>query len=183
MSKVIQLKKGTLRQTAHALNLWIEDVANWVIIIGGEEYPPIGLSGVRSLKQFTHENLVVGARVEMYDFGQIYKRVVLGSDKYDMMEMPEEEWHVVWDEIFAPDDQDMMNPSMGQVIDGQVTSMGKWWPPNDYVQQLQLKRNFMTLKQYEAYAQEIDKMHKGAGAKTPSYVIPKPFVAVPETIN
>uniref|UniRef100_A0A6M3K750 Uncharacterized protein n=1 Tax=viral metagenome TaxID=1070528 RepID=A0A6M3K750_9ZZZZ len=166
-----------LKQKAEKLNLWIEDVRNWTIILEGKEYLPTGPDGSQ-FYGFTHENLKVAARVEMYGFGKIYKKVILTSDKYQMEEIPVTMWHEVWSQIYNPNGQDAASPWLPQVDGNMVVTSAKWWPPDSYVKELVEKRNFMDTEEFKVWSDVIDQAHQDVGGKTPNYIKPKPFVVV-----
>ena len=176
------MPENTLKTKADTVNQWIEKVENWVIILEGKEYLPKHPDAA-ALYGFVYDNLVVGARVEMYGFGKIYKRVILASNEYDMMEIPVEMWHKTWDAFYNPVGQDAASPLDPVVKDNQVITVARWWPPEDYVKQLIEKRNFMTTKEFAVWAKVIDDSHKLVGGKTPSYIDPKPFISVSKEIH
>jgi len=89
----------------------------------------------------------------------------------------------VWDGIYNPDGQDACIPLEPVEQDGQLITIAKWWPPDDYVKQLIEKRNFMTTKEFEIWAKLIDNQHKIVGGKTPNYIDPKPFIQVSSRIH
>lgn len=167
-----------LELDAFKLNKHIEKVENWIIVLEGKEFLPLH-DNKASYYGAKYENLIFAARVEMFGFGRIYKRVILTSDKYDLIEIPQERWQQVWTQIYKPPKQDAMTPFEPVVVDNQIITVARWWPPNDYVKQLMEKRNFMTAPEFEAWANTIDGMHDKVGAKTPSYIKKRPYIQVP----
>jgi hypothetical protein len=181
-----------LRGKARRLNRIIEDVDNWFIILEGKEFNPPKNPDVK-IWWDKHDNLVFGVRVEMHGFGEIYKICVLTSDKYLLSEIPRKMWRIVWDEIYNPDGQDAMNPLIstddkeyekrGLDPDNSLIFVCKWWPPDDYVNQLVLKRNFMTAPEFALWAKLIDDEHKKIGGRAPNYIIKEPFISVPDVVH
>ncbi len=182
---------------AKHLNSVIEDVANWFICLQGKEYGPGGKAGPIIFWD-KDENLKFGAKVEMKGFGKIYKTMILTSDLYRLQEIPKDRWEVVFLEIFnetgdaSPprviDDDFIQNADQwyeNRGLDPRNTLAyrGKWWPPPSYVQELVLKRNFMNVPEFIAYADTIDTMHRNLGGKAPNYVVHQPFVQVARKVQ
>ncbi len=180
-----------LKEKAKNLNATIEDVANWFICLQGKEYRPGGLSGPLIFWD-KDENLLFGAKVEMEGFGKIYKTMILTSDLYRLNEIPKDRWEVVFLEIFnetgdaSPPwvvDRDRWYENRGLDPRNTLAYRGKWWPPPSYVQDLVIKRNFMNVPEFIAYADTIDRMHRNLGGKAPNYVVHQPFVQVARKVH
>jgi len=167
----------TLQEKADDLSNHIEQVENWTIILDGVEYSPPQLGNGKVFWDM-HDNLIFGGRVEMYGFGRIYKRCILTSNKYQLDEIPVGLWHEVWTSFYDTVGEDASSP-LDPVVEGnQVITVARWWPPDDYVKQLVEKRNFMTTKEFQVWADVIDDKHKEVGGKTPNYIKRQPFVSV-----
>ena len=181
----------TLQQKAADLNRMIEPVENWFICLQGKEYGPGGAAGP-AIFWDKHENLLFGAKVEMEGFGKIYKTMILTSDRYQLSEIPKDRWEAVFLEIFNETgdaqppwviENDRWYKNRGLNPKNTLAYRGKWWPPEDYVQQLVTKRNFMSVPEFMAYAQTIDGMHKDLGGKAPNYIVHEPFSQVPHKVH
>jgi len=186
----------SLKSKCDALNAWVEDVKNWIIILEKKEFLPTYKFSKARWWATSHENIHVSARIEMYGFGKIYKLVGLGSDKYKLDEIPAEQWDKpVLSALFDPPGQDTILPDsiifpesdawphLDPPPNTELIYRAKYWPPDTYVKDLVMKRNFMTAPEFEVWAKTIDDMHKDVGGKTPTYIIDKPVIQVPDTVH
>lgn len=195
----------SLRLKAEALNNFIEDVSHWLIILDGKMFRP-RYSFTQRVDWWAtkHENFHICARVEMYGFGKIYKLIGIGNEVAPLTELfpkqKDDDYSKSWfddifDPFFDPPGQDTLlpdtiifpnseaweylNPPQGI----QLIYRAKYWPLDDYVKELTLKRNFMTTDEFKTWADVIDQAHKKVGGKTPNYIKRNPFAQVPETVH
>lgn len=171
-----------LAQKSKALNAFIEDVDNWVVarnkyVIWPETWKE------HQMPSFTHENLIIAARVEMFGIGKVFKRLVLTSDKYLITEIPRAMRETVMDEVFSSETQDTLNPRSVTQPDGNMLEYeARWVPPNDYYKKLMersLAKKIMTPQEWEVWQGVFLRQYGKFRKRPPNYVVREPFSQVP----
>lgn len=169
-----------LSKQLKALNEMIEDVKRWIFVLNNKEYPSPKYPDLRYY-EIECENVQVRARVELWGIGRIYKRIII-TGKGELLEnMGEGPLTKVFERLLGPSDREDANlPSEPVFGDNQIMYIARYWPPGDYVKQLMEHRNFVTMPEFAAISDVLDKAYKavGAGDKVPNYINPKPFMQV-----
>jgi len=168
------------------LNAFTEQTENWFICLELQTFQPPEFEKHPDRFFIKYDNVVVACHVEFYGFGKIQKVVTIGSDKFQLTEVPEVILHTILNGIFS-DGETHLNPEH-YVLDAEsekpkLRLVAQWWPETDYFKVLKEKRGFMTEQEFEMIKPLLQGVFDQHGVKLPNYITDNPFIQVPGSIH